>query len=131
MPETLRPLAIKVSPEQIHDLLHYASLYIGEGATMATEAALLGTPSIYVSTLVGTMGNFDELMERYQLVYSYYDPEQALEKALSLLENNAKVEWQERRNTLLGETIDVTEMTVEAVCSAAESSNAVALGTQL
>ena len=118
LPETLRPFAIKVGPQQIHNLLHYASLYVGEGATMATEAALLGTPSIYVSTLVGTMGNFDELLERYEIVYSYYDPELALEKALSLLENDSKVEWEERRKKLLTEAVDVTQHVFETVTGA-------------
>jgi len=32
--------------------MNYASLYIGEGATMATESALMGIPSIYISSLL-------------------------------------------------------------------------------
>ena len=39
---------IGVPPEKMHDLLYYAMMYIGEGATMATEAGILGTPSIYI-----------------------------------------------------------------------------------
>ena len=60
----LEKYRVKVSPEKIHDLLYYASLYIGEGATMATESAMLGTPSIYISSLAGTMGNFVELEQK-------------------------------------------------------------------
>jgi predicted glycosyltransferase len=115
LPEELEPYRITISPHRIHDALYYATLFMGDGATMATEAAVLGTPAVRASSMALNMGNFQELMERYQLVYSYYDPEQALEKALSLLENNAKVEWQERRNTLLGETIDVTEMIANVI----------------
>lgn len=92
---------------------------------MATEAALLGTPSIYVSTLVGTMGNFDELLERYEIVYSYYDPQQAFQKALALFVDNAKAEWIERRKRLLAETVDVTEMIANTVHSLVENSKAV------
>ena len=40
-------------PEQIHDLLNYSSGYVGEGASMAKEAAVLGVPSVYVSALRG------------------------------------------------------------------------------
>ena len=32
-------------------ILYYAELFIGEGATMASECAVLGTPSIYVNSL--------------------------------------------------------------------------------
>jgi len=66
LPEALEQYRIQVSPEKLHDLLYYANLYIGEGGTIATEAAVLGTPSIYVSSLVGTMGNFIELREKVQ-----------------------------------------------------------------
>lgn len=100
---------IKVSPERIHDLLYYATMYIGEGSTMATEAGILGTPSIYVSSLVGTMGNFEELEEKYELVHSFQDPNLALEKALQFLEDkNLKASWQKKREKLLDEKIDVT-----------------------
>lgn len=40
-------------PEHIHDLLNYSSGYVGEGASMAKEAAMLGVPSVYVSALQG------------------------------------------------------------------------------
>jgi predicted glycosyltransferase len=41
-------------------------MYIGEGATMASEAAMLGTPAIYynsleVSTIKKTIGPFVDL----------------------------------------------------------------------
>jgi len=42
---------IKIPPHHMHNVLYFADLYIGEGATMAMEAALLGTPSIYVNSL--------------------------------------------------------------------------------
>ena len=46
LPVDLQKFQIKISPEKMHDALYYASLYFGESGTMATEAALLGTPSI-------------------------------------------------------------------------------------
>ena len=105
----LEKYKIKVPPEKMHDLLYYATMYIGEGATMASEAGILGTPSVYISSLVGTMGNFEELEARCGLVYSFRDPNQALEKALELLDNNKiKEKWQKKREKLLEEKIDVT-----------------------
>ena len=74
LPQELEQYRIRIPPEKMHDLLFYAAMYIGEGATMASEAALLGTPSLLISSLVGTMGNFIEL-EKYDLLYSFPDPE--------------------------------------------------------
>jgi len=104
---------IKVAPEKMHDLLYYASLYAGEGATMASEAAVLGTPSIYVSSLVGTMGNFIELERKYGLVFNYSDPDKTMNKAAELIqEPDLKKEWKKKREQLLEDKIDVTAFMV-------------------
>ena len=107
---------IKVPPEKMHDLLYYATMYIGEGAAMATEAGILGTPSIYVSSLVGTMGNFEELEKRYGLVYAFQNSTFALEKALEVLDiTNIKEKWRKKREKLLEEKIDVTKFMTEFI----------------
>lgn len=41
---------LSISPEDMHSMLYYARAYVGEGATMASESASLGTPSIYLNT---------------------------------------------------------------------------------
>ena len=107
---------IKVSPEKMHDLLYYASLYVGEGATMAAECAVLGTPAIYVSSLVGTMGNFIELEEKYSLIFNYSSSDNVLDKAIELIQRkDLKQEWKTKRDLLLDDKIDVTEFMVEFV----------------
>lgn len=109
----LEKYRIKVFPEKLHDLLCYASLYIGEGATMATESAILGTPSIYVSSLIGTMGNFIELEQKYGLIFNYNDPNKAINKAVELIQKpNLKKEWKKKREKLLKDKIDVTAFMV-------------------
>lgn len=115
---------ITVPPEKIHDLLYYAAIYIGEGATMASEAAVLGTPAIYVNTL--RLGYTDEEEEKYGLVYNFSDQKtaqkQAFEKAIELLENeNLKREWQKRREKLLKDKIDVTKWMIEFIENYPES----------
>lgn len=107
---------VKAPPEKIHDLLYYAALYIGEGATMATEAGLLGTPSIYISSLVGTMGNFEELGGKYELVYSFNNSDDALDKAIEFLSsNNLKDIWKNKREKLFNEKIDVSKFMTELI----------------
>ena len=70
---------IRTSPDNMHDILANASLYIGEGATMASESALLGTPSIYISSLAGTMGCLKELEQKYGALHSFIDEEAGIE----------------------------------------------------
>ena len=43
-------IAVK-NPEDVHSLLAFSAGYVGEGATMAKEAAVLGVPSVYLSPL--------------------------------------------------------------------------------
>ena len=111
----LEKYRLKTPPEKIHSLLYYADLYIGEGGTMATEAAILGTPAIHIeSTSKGIAtgelsGNFLELRDKYGLLYFYPDQNQALKKAISILEDkNSKNEWRKKREKLLKDKIDVT-----------------------
>ena len=96
-------------PEKMHSLLSFATMYIGEGATMATEAGVLGVPSIFVYSYANRLGNFDEL-QRYSLVYSFMNKEEALDKTFELLvRNDLRNEWQKKRRKLLSEKIDVTK----------------------
>ena len=107
--EELERYKLTISPEKIHDLLSFATMYIGEGATMATEAGVLGVPSIFVYSYARKLGNFDEL-QRYGLVYSFLNKEEAVAKAFELLErNDLQKEWQMKRKILLSEKIDVTK----------------------
>jgi predicted glycosyltransferase len=116
LPEEFEPYRINVPPHRIHDVLFYARLFMGDGATMATEAGILGTPAVRSSSLALNMGNFVELMDRYELVYSYYDPDEALQRAVALLEwQDAKAEWQKRRENLLAKKIDVTAWVVDSI----------------
>ncbi|MBL7139312.1 MAG: DUF354 domain-containing protein [Planctomycetes bacterium] len=112
----LEPYRCPLPPERLHDLLHYAAVYVGEGATMATEAALLGTPSVYLSSLVGTMGNFEELRDDYHLVVATQSKREAIDEAVRLASDpGAKRTWAERRARLLRDKIDVTQWMVDLV----------------
>jgi predicted glycosyltransferase len=51
VPEEMNPYRISIAPHLIHSVLYEADIYIGEGATMASECAMLGTPAIYYNSL--------------------------------------------------------------------------------
>jgi predicted glycosyltransferase len=110
LPDGLETYRIKISPEKMHSVLYYATLYIGEGATMASECAMLGTPAIYVNSL--TSGTIEE-QERYGLLFSYRNSDSILEKAEELLKiSNLKQEFIQKRDKMLCEKIDVTAFMV-------------------
>lgn len=112
----LEPYRVRISPEKMHDLLSYATLYIGEGATMATEAGILGTPSIFVSSLANTMGNSAELEEKYNLVYSYADIDAASNKAIEILQDpGSKEKWKSKCKRLIKDKIDVTSFVIQYI----------------
>lgn len=116
LPDEFQRYKITVRPEKMHNLIYYASLYIGEGATMATEAAILGTPSIYISTLGSRLGNISELEKDYGLMYTFDNPEVAIEKALAFVKQpDLKAEWSEKRRQMLANKTDVTKFMVDFI----------------
>jgi len=119
LPEALQPNRMNVSPTLIHDLLFYASMYIGEGATMASESAILGTPSVYVSPL--ELGYLDELEEKYQLMYHLRKGDADIEGILDLAKDpNLKQKHKTRQKRMLEDKTDVTAWIVKFIESLEE-----------
>ena len=95
------------------DLIYYSKMYIGEGGTMATEAALLGTPSIHINPLANRVGLHQELKKEYQLKFDFPTFKLALPKILELLEKtDLKATWNKRRKKIMTEKIDVTKFMI-------------------
>jgi len=118
LPEAFKEYGIKISPEKIHSALYYADLFIGDSQTMATEAAILGTPAIRCNSFVGPhdMSNFIELEKKYDLMYSFRDYRQTLHKIKTLFrQKNLKLKWRQKAKQLLQDKIDVTRMMIDLV----------------
>jgi predicted glycosyltransferase len=110
--ESLKKYYVKISPDQMHSLMAYATLFIGDSQTMAAEAGVLGVPSIRMNTFSGKISYLNELEQKYQLVYSFL-PEQFTEvkdKIISLLANkNLREESQQLRQVMLSEKINTAK----------------------
>ena len=88
---------------------------------MASEAAILGVPSIYVSNT--RRGYLNELEEKYGLVYTISDSKLALDKAISLLKKDGlRKEWQSKRKKMLEEKVNVVEFIVDIIENKGKSS---------
>jgi predicted glycosyltransferase len=122
----LESYRLPVDYNKIHHVLYHAQLLVTDTQTMATEAAILGTPVVRCNNFVGPndMGNFIELEKKYDLIYSFQKAGQALEKAIELIKQpDVKEQWAKKRQKLLAEKIDVTQFMVDFIDNYPESFN--------
>jgi len=114
LPGDLEPYRLPISPTKIHDILAFGSLYIGEGATMASEAAMLGVPCIYVNPL--STGYLREQEHRYGLLHQIVHEEEAVDTAVKLVsDRGARNRLKSRRDRMMADKLDVTAWLVDFV----------------
>jgi predicted glycosyltransferase len=102
----LEPYRIQIPVEKMHDALAFAHLYVGEGGTMASEAACIGTPGIYINQL--NMGYVKEEAE-YGLLHNLRNAEGVIEIATSIvMDDRARAKNRVRLDKFLSHQIDVT-----------------------
>lgn len=93
---------------KIHHVLAFADLYLGDSQTMATEAALLGTPAVRSNSFVGPndMSNFKELETKHGLLLNIRGFEEVLEKVKEMAVRSRKEEWMKRKETYFAKVGD-------------------------
>jgi len=102
---------IKHPPELIHNVMEHAGIMVTEGATMASECAMLGTPAIYVNSL--DAGTLREQEDRYQLIHGFRSPEGVIEKVTEIINlPDVKNTYRLRKERMLSEKIDLTDFLV-------------------
>jgi len=110
LPSEFEPYKIRIKPEQMHNVLAFADMFIGEGATMASECAVLGTPAIYINTIMA--GTINEQVA-YGLLFNYKNGIGVLDKIKELqLHLNLKEIFKVKQAALLKDKIDVTAFMV-------------------
>lgn len=110
MPSEFLPYKINIPADKMHDVLAFATLFIGEGATMASECAMLGTPAIYVNSLdAGTL----QEEERLGLIFGYRNSKGVLDKVEELLniKNRGEI-FRAQKEKMLEKMIDPTAMLI-------------------
>ncbi len=114
LPKQLEQYRLRIAPEKLHDMLYYAEMCIGESATLASEAACLGVPAIYIASTM--RGYTNEQEKRYGLVYNFISQEKAIIKIKQLLNKKSlKNEFAKKRDKMLKEKIDVTSWMINFV----------------
>ena len=106
LPKEFKKFAYNIHPAYIHKLLNEATLYVGEGATMASECVMLGTPAIYINALKPP-SIVDQ--EKAGLLYYFENSMGVIDKAKEILSNiNSKELFHHRRDMLIKKKIDVS-----------------------
>lgn len=114
----LEPYRLKINPLDIHHVMYYALLYIGDSQSMAVEAAMLGTPSIRFNDFAGRIGVLEELEHTYRLTTGIptSEPDRLYDTINQLLAtDNLRDEYQRRRQRMLDDKIDVTEFFISFI----------------
>ncbi|MCF8367445.1 MAG: DUF354 domain-containing protein [Bacteroidales bacterium] len=113
LPEVLAKYQIQIPLEKMHDAMAFAYLYVGEGGTMASECAMLGTPNVLINSLAKLCGVHNDLTKNHK-VQLYYDTlSEAYQPILDLVKNeNTKIEWEKRRQLFLSKMIDASSFIV-------------------
>jgi predicted glycosyltransferase len=97
---------LKVPVEHFHSYIEKAAIYIGEGASTASESAILGTPAVYTNPL--PLGYIDS-HEEAGLLWNLGQSDQLIEKVEEILKKkDLKEETVARKNKLVSGMIDPT-----------------------
>lgn len=129
--EKLEKYRINISPEHIHHVMYYASLFVGDSQTMTAECAVLGTPSIRYNDFVGKLGYLEELEHRFQLTKGIKVGETTeLLKEIEMKTELFKAGTPLKLNTneLLGQMMDMNEFLIWLLPNYPESAGEIKSG---
>ena len=114
LPNELKKYAI-IEPENFHHLLAFSKILVCDSQTVASEAAVLGIPSIRINTFVGRISYLEELENKFELTFGFrpHDFGNAIKKIQNLVnQKDCHLVFQKRRKKMLSEKIDLTAFIV-------------------
>lgn len=121
LPKGLERLGFTGLPDEIHHLMAFCRLYVGESVTMACESATLGVPSIYVGH---DMPGYVQAIARAGLVSivtasNVASLPEAIEQALA----RPTIDFQMARDKWLKDCPDWAEVVVDAIDEIGQPNN--------
>jgi len=115
LPEEIKGLACSFHPARMHTFMRTCKLVVGESATMASEAACLGIPAMFISNT--GRGYTTEQDKKYDLI-RHYRLDQWPEVIATLntwLQTDCFEIWQQKRRAMLEDKMEVTAWLVDLV----------------
>jgi predicted glycosyltransferase len=115
LPGVLSEFDTRFHPSEIHDFMKTCKMIVGESATMASEAACLGIPAVFVSNT--GRGYTTEQDKKYGLIKHYrVDQWDAIIRRIKVwASQDLNDQWQKRRWRMLKDKMDVTPWLVDLV----------------
>lgn len=103
--------ALKINPLDMHHVLAFSTLLIGDTQSMCVEASMLGVPSVRYSSFAGKLSVLEELEHKYKLTFGFKPGNESLvyEKIEVLIKTkDLQLEFAKRKQKMLDDKIDVT-----------------------
>jgi uncharacterized protein len=115
LPEEIASFAHTLHPSEIHNFMMKCKMVIGESATMASEAACLGIPAIFISDT--GRGYTTEQDNKYGLIkhYRLNQWKKIVDRLHQWGPQDMTNEWQKKRWNMLKDKMDVTSWLVDLV----------------
>ncbi len=115
LPKAIESYKCDFHPGEIHNFMKDCKMIIGESATMASEAACLGIPAIFISNT--GRGYTTEQDKKYGLIkhYTLNQWEQVISTIKSWINNDISKEWKEKQIKMLNDKIEVTDFIVDFI----------------
>lgn len=109
LPNEFKDYLINIRPDEMHSALAFAHLLVGESSTMASEAAVLGTPAIFMNKK--SFGCTDDQI-KYGILYQFSDAEddqsRLISKATELASKADKSMYEHNAKLMLQDKIDLS-----------------------
>lgn len=109
---------LKIDPLDIHHVMAYASLYIGDSQTMAAEAGVLGVPFIRYNDFVGRIGYLKDMEETYKLGFGINagDHKKFFRVITKIMDHkDYKISLKNNHSKMLIEKINVTDFIIKII----------------
>lgn len=118
LPSNLEKFRLNINPLDIHHVMAFNTLFIGDSQTMCAESAVLGVPFFRINDFVGRISYLKELEEKYHLGFGFRPNQEAeiLQKIKSvLINNNLKGDFQDLKEKMLTDKIDLSEFIISSI----------------
>lgn len=116
LPNSCEKYRYRGLPQDIHHLLAMCRLFVGESATMAAEAAVLGLPAIFTADF--DLGYIDDLVRRGVVRVEFRNLGEILDAVSEMLETSSS-EWRTRCEAAFSGSINLAEYVADRIEAAA------------
>ena len=113
LPRELEKHRLELYSGDVHSLLYYARIYLGDSITMCTESTLLGTPSIVITSLPEL--GVPRSLEKYGMTWWYKEWSDDIYSLINKILKTSQNHFDETKIKLINDKIDVTSFMLETI----------------